>query len=145
MGITDNNIENSEEKLKENNIIKVLQEQKAQSIQIERERFWNLFGFIPDKYIRYFNIVVIEVIATLFFAFIYYILLKDFDTHFFAPSGYTKTHFTKYTFLTALFMAINFQTTTSYVDIKCKTIFVRTIINLQLVITIAILFFFVSN
>ena len=145
MGITDNNIENSEEKLKENDIVKVLQVKKAQSIEIERARFWHLFGFIPDEYIRYFNIVVIEVIATLFFAFIYYILLRDFDTHFFAPSGYTKTHFTKHKFLTALFMAINFQTTTSYVDVKCKTMFVRTIINLQLVITIAILFFFVSN
>jgi hypothetical protein len=145
MAITDNNIENSEEKLKENNIIKVLQEQKAESIQIERERFWNLFGFVPDKYIRFFNIVIIEIFVVLFFTLVYYILLSDFDTHFFAPDGYPKRYFTHHKILTALFLSINLQSTTSYLAINFKSIFVRCIINLQLIITIAILFFFVSN
>ena len=68
--------------------------------------------------------------------------MLDFDRYYFVTGGYKKGHFAKHKFLTALFMSINFQTTTAYVDLKTKSFFVRSIINLQLVITVAILFFF---
>ena len=126
-------------------ISQVIEQEKKENIKKERERFWNLFGFIPDRYVKYFNIIFIEISITLFFAIIYYTLLQDFDKHFFVPSGYTKEHFASYKFLTALFMSINFQTTTAYVDIKCRSIFCRFMINLQLTTTIAILFFFIST
>lgn len=129
----------------ENNLLEYIQQEKKQNIKKETNDIRNLFGFIPDKYINYFNICVIEVFTTIFFASIYYVLLQDFDKHFFVPTGYSKEHFAKYKYLTAMFMSINFQTTTAYVDIKCKSIFVRTMVNLQLVTTVAILFFFISG
>ena len=129
----------------ENNFLEYIQSEKKENIKKETKDIRNLFGFIPDRYIKYFNISVIEIFTTLLFATIYYILLQDFDKHFFVPTGYSKEHFAKYKYLTALFMSINFQTTTAYVDVKCKSILVRGIVNLQLVTTVAILFFFISG
>lgn len=145
MGTVNNSINDSDETLKKNTFFQFIQEEKEKKIEIERARLWHLFDFIPDKYIKSFNIVVFEIIATLFFAIIYYILLCDFDRHFFLVSGYPKRHFTHHKFLTALFLSISLQSTTSYLSINFKSILVKCIINLQLIITIAILFFFVSN
>ena len=116
---------------------------QKQQVQQERALFGNMFGFIPDGYIKYFNIFVIETITTLFFTLIYYyFMVVDFDKYYFVTGGYHKKHFAAHKFWTALFMSINFQTTTAYVDLKVKSFLLRFIINLQLVVTIAILFFF---
>lgn len=129
----------------ENVVVNYIEYAKKQRIDEERKRLWNLFGFVPDKYIKYVNIIVIELTATLFFAFLYYILLLDFDKNYFIPEGFPREHFFNHKFLIAIYMSINFQTTTAYVDIKCKSILSRTIIILQLITTVAIAFFFISN
>ena len=120
-----------------------INELHAQKIQTERALFGNIFSFIPDGYIKYFNIFVVETVTTLFFALVYYyFMVVDFDKYYFVTGGYPKKHFAMHKFLTALYMSINFQTTTAYVDLKIKSYFIRSIVNIQLVLTVAILFFF---
>jgi len=139
----DQNSNNTNTSNQNANAIQYINVIKKQKIQEERALFGNIFGFIPDGYIKYFNIFVVETITTLFFTLIYYyFMVVDFDKYYFVTGGYHKKHFTAHKFYTALFMSINFQTTTAYVDLKVKSFFLRFIINLQLVVTIAILFFF---
>ena len=113
-------------------------------INDERYIFGNLFGYIPKKYIKYFNLVSMHLIFIALFALIYYKLLLNFNTHFFIPSGFPKSHFLNHKLLIAWYMSINFQTTTAYVDLKCKSFLSRTIIILQLIETFMITFLFLT-
>jgi hypothetical protein len=104
--------------------------------------FGNFFGLVPDTYVKYFNLFALQLSSTLIFAIIYYILLVDFDDNFFIQSGFPRSQFVNHKMWIALIMSINFQTTTAYVDIKCKTFLSRAIITLQIVSTFAITFLF---
>jgi hypothetical protein len=104
--------------------------------------FGNFFGLVPDTYVKYFNLFALQITCTLIFAIIYYILLVDFDKNFFIQSGFPRSQFINHKMWIALIMSINFQTTTAYVDIKCKTFLSRAIITLQIVSTFAITFLF---
>ena len=104
--------------------------------------FGNFFGLVPDSYVKYFNLFALQLSSTLIFAIIYYILLVDFDDNFFIQSGFPKSQFVNHKMWIALIMSINFQTTTAYVDIKCKNFLSRAIITLQIVTTFAITFMF---
>jgi hypothetical protein len=104
--------------------------------------FGNFFGLVPDTYVKYFNLFALQISSTLIFAIIYYILLVDFDNNFFIQSGFPRSQFINHKMWIALIMSINFQTTTAYVDIKCKTFLSRAIITLQIVSTFAITFLF---
>jgi hypothetical protein len=76
------------------------------------------------------------------FAGIYYILLCDFDNNFFIQPGFPKKQFLNYKWGIALIMSINFQTTTAYVDLKCKNFLSRSLFALQIVCAFAITFLF---
>jgi hypothetical protein len=104
--------------------------------------FGNFFGLVPDRYVKYFNLFALQISSTLIFAIIYYILLVDFDNNFFIQSGFPRSQFVNHKMWIALIMSINFQTTTAYVDIKCKNFLSRVIITLQIVTTFAITFMF---
>ena len=104
--------------------------------------FGNFFGLVPDTYVKYFNLFALQISSTLIFAIIYYILLVDFDNNFFIQSGFPRSQFVNHKMWIALIMSINFQTTTAYVDIKCKNFLSRAIITLQIVSTFAITFMF---
>ena len=104
--------------------------------------FGNFFGLVPDSYVKYFNLFALQLSSTLIFAIIYYILLVDFDDNFFIQSGFQRSQFVNHKMWIALIMSINFQTTTAYVDIKCKNFLSRAIITLQIVSTFAITFMF---
>ena len=94
-----------------------------------------------NEYLKYLkNPAILSVIGAL----IYYIMMLDFDTYYFVPAEYSRAHFFNNKALIALFMSINFQTTTAYVDIKCKNIVSRSFVILQLVTTFMIAFFFIS-
>ena len=79
---------------------------------------------------------------TLICAAIYYILLCNFDKYFFIQEGFPKKQFVDNKLGIALIMSINFQTTTAYVDIKCKTFLARSLFSLQIVCAFAIAFLF---
>ena len=104
--------------------------------------FGNFFGLVPDAYVKYFNLVALQLTCTLICAGIYYLLLLDFDRNFFIQPGFPKKQFLDYKWGIALIMSINFQTTTAYVDLKCKNFLSRSVFALQIVAAFAITFLF---
>ena len=104
--------------------------------------FGNFFGLVPESYVKYFNLFALQLTCTLIFTCIYYLLLLDFDRNFFIQQGFPKKQFLNYKWGIALIMAINFQTTTAYVDLKCKNFLSRSLIALQIVFAFAITFLF---
>ena len=104
--------------------------------------FGNFFGLVPEAYVKYFNLFAIQICCTLIFAGIYYALLCNFDKYFFIQEGFPKKQFLDNKLGIALIMSINFQTTTAYVDIKCKTFLARSLFSLQIVCAFAIAFLF---
>ena len=105
--------------------------------------FGNFFGVVSNKYIKYFNLLVLHLISTLVFATIYYFLLKRFDKHFFLQQGFSRKQILNNTFLTACIVSINFQTTVAYVDLKCKSLFSRLVTVVQTLTTFLITFLFI--
>jgi hypothetical protein len=104
--------------------------------------FGNFFGLVPEAYVKYFNLFAIQICCTLVFAGIYYALLCNFDKYFFIQEGFPKKQFLDNKLGIALIMSINFQTTTAYVYIKCKTFLSRSLFALQIVCAFAITFLF---
>ena len=104
--------------------------------------FGDFFGLVPPTYVKYFNLFALQMTCTLIFAVIYYFLLRDFDNNFFIQPGFPKKQFLDYKWGIALIMSVNFQTTTAYVDLKCKNFLSRSIITLQIVCAFAITFLF---
>ena len=104
--------------------------------------FGNFFGLVSDAYVKYFNLFGLQLTCTLIFTCIYYLLLLDFDRNFFIQQGFPKKQFLNNKLGIALIMAINFQTTTAYVDLKCKNFLSRSLIALQIVCAFAITFLF---
>lgn len=104
--------------------------------------FGDFGGLILKKNIRTANLAAWLTISVFIFALIYYYFMIDFDKNFFIPGGFSRKSFLKHQFLIALFMSINFQSTTAYVDLKCKSFWVRVVIMSQIVSTFAISFIF---
>ena len=104
--------------------------------------FGNFFGLVSEPYVKYFNLFALQITCTLVFTVIYYFLLRDFDNNFFIQQGFPKKQFLDYKWGIALIMSINFQTTTAYVDLKCKNFLSRSVITLQIVCAFAITFLF---
>ena len=104
--------------------------------------FGNFFGLVPEAYVKYFNLFAIQICCTLVFAGIYYVLLCNFDKYFFIQEGFPKKQFLDNKLGIALIMSINFQTTTAYVDLKCKNFLSRSLFALQIVCAFAIAFLF---
>ena len=104
--------------------------------------FGDFFGLVPPNYVKYFNLFALQMTCTLIFAVIYYILLCDFDNNFFIQPGFPKKQFLDYKWGIALIMSINFQTTTAYVDLKCKNFLSRSMFAIQIVCAFAITFLF---
>jgi hypothetical protein len=104
--------------------------------------FGNFYGLISEKYIRFFNLFALQLLATIIFSVIYYFLLLDFDKYFYIPQGLPRGQFLNNKMLVAIIMSVNFQTSTAYVDIKGKTMSVRILILFQLVLSFMITFLF---
>jgi len=128
---TDNN--------KANNSVNVFNKKEVDD---ERYIFGNFFGVVSDKYIKYFNLFALHLLCTVFFGLIYYALLLDFDHNFYIPVGFPKSQFLDNLFVIAIFLSIQFETTTAYVDLKCKSFFSRLIFNIQTITTFLITFLF---
>jgi hypothetical protein len=109
--------------------------------------FGNFGGLVNQQYEHFSNLIAIQLCAVLFFALIYYLFMLDFNTFYIIPSDLMKVKkesYLNHKMLIAIFMSINFQTTTAYVDIMCKSIWVRSVITLQLVSTIIVTFLFLT-
>jgi hypothetical protein len=115
------------------------------NIKNELHVFGNFGGLVSEKYEHFSNLIALQICSVFLFATIYYILMLDFDRFYTVPNDlikFKKTHYLDHKLLIALFMSINFQTTTAYVDLKCKSVWTRLIIILQLLSTFTITFLF---
>jgi hypothetical protein len=130
----------------ENNISNYVLNNKI--IRDERFIFGNLFGIVSEKYIKYFNFACLQIIFVTIFALIYFVLLLNFNDHFFVPGDFPKEfikdYISKHKLFIAFYMSINFQTTMAYIDIKCKSYFCRVVIMFQLVQTVMLAFLFLT-
>lgn len=133
-----NNISNNTDETNSNTVSKKAKPEIYEDFLI----FGNFFGLVPDAYVKYFNLFALQLTCTLIFAGIYYLLLLDFDRNFFIQPGFPKKQFLNYKWGIALIMSINFQTTTAYVDLKCKNFLSRSVFALQIVSAFAITFLF---
>jgi hypothetical protein len=109
--------------------------------------FGNFGGLVSQRYEHFSNLIAIQLCAVIFFAIIYYLFMLDFNRFYIIPSDLIKVKkedYLDHKMLIAIFMSINFQTTTAYVDIMCKSIWVRSVITLQLVSTIIVTFLFLT-
>ena len=141
--MSDNNNTNQDNKSNQNSSVTGNKGKKSKpKIYEDFCIFGNFFGLVPEAYVKYFNLFALQLTATLIFALIYYILFLDFDKNFFIQTGFSRSQFLNHKMWIALIMSINFQTTTAYVDLKCKNFLSRAIITLQIVSTFAITFLF---
>jgi hypothetical protein len=104
--------------------------------------FGNFFGLVSERYTKYFNLLSIQIICTLMFAIFYYILLCNFDYNYYTNEQFLKKQILNNKFLSALIISINFQTTTAYVDVKCKSLISRLLTVAQILATFLITFLF---
>ena len=104
--------------------------------------FGNCFGIIPDMYVKYYNLVLTEILCTLFFTLIYYYLLLDFHNNYWVPPGFNHAQFLENRLFYAFNMSLQFQTTTAYVTLNCKSLASRIVIIFQLFATFIITFTF---
>ena len=123
-------------------IVQTKNELKNELIKKEYYIFGDLFGYVPEKYIKLFNICLFQLLCIAIYAFIYYYFLLHFDTYFTVPGDFKRSHFDQHKWFIALNMSINFQTTTAYVDIKCKSIITRMVICAQIISSFLIIFLF---
>lgn len=124
------------ENISQNGEIKNVEKTNQKVLNYFREKF----SFIPEKYIKYFVMLGLHLISIVFFMIIYYLMMLDFDRYYFIPQGFEDAHFKSFPLLIALFMSINFQTTTAYVDLKLNSLISRSIVMLQLCTTFVITF-----
>ena len=123
------------ENAKINDTKKVIEETNALKLFIK-----NYFN-VPEKYVKYVAMIICHLASIIIFMIIYYLMLLDFDTYYFIPDGFPPEHFKNNKLLIAIFMSINFETTTAYVDIKLKNIIGRSFVMAQLCMTFLITFF----
>jgi hypothetical protein len=115
---------------------------KKTLVQKEYFIFGNFFGYVPDKYVKLVNICLFQFLCIIIYALIYYYFLLHFDTYFTVPADFKRSHFDQHKWFVALNMSINFQSTTAYVDIKCKSIITRMVICAQIISSFVIIFLF---
>jgi|LauGreDrversion4_2_1035121.scaffolds.fasta_scaffold573690_2 hypothetical protein len=102
--------------------------------------FHKMFPRIQEKYLKYFVMLFLHISSIILFALIYYLMMLDFDTYYFIPKDFEPEHFKRFPLIIALFMSINFQTTTAYVDLKMRSIIARCFVMLQLCMSFIITF-----
>jgi hypothetical protein len=127
---------------------KDIEKDEIEKIEIEKKIFdkicifGDFFGLVPKEFVKYFNLFAFQLSCVILFTLIYRILMIDFDTNYFVPRDFEREHFTNHKLLIAFFMSINFQSTTAYVDLKCRSVIARLSIILQIISTFAITFMF---
>ena len=68
--------------------------------------------------------------------------LSNFDKNYVIQYGVSKPLFLKHRLWHAFFMSINFQTTTAYMPLNCKSLLSNLALNLQIIETFLITFLF---
>ena len=109
----------------------------------QRFIFGNFGGIIKKPYIKYCNLVALEIICIIIFAIIYFPFLLKYDMYLLKADNITKNI---YFFMAwrALLHSINYQSTANYTPINFDHIIVQSIITLQLSISLLLVFLFLT-
>ena len=83
------------------------------------------------------NFFITHLISIFLFAICYYILLNNIDEHFIVNEE-LKSFYTDNTVLNAIFISINLESSTGYLDIFSKSVLSRSICTIQLFISLLI-------
>jgi len=121
--------------------------QSQQSINVLNDNrfvFGNFGGLVSPNYVKYFNLIALELICILIFTVVYFFVLISYDKYLIVFDQYPKNYVTLITIWRALLLAINYQAAANYTPITFKHIFPQTIITIQLTITVALAFLFLT-
>ena len=95
-----------------------------------------MLKFIFNKNISYF--MFSHLITCLIFAIIYNKLFDNIDKHFIMNSSITKEEYMKNKSINSLYLSINMQTSTGYVDVALRSPLIKLIAGCQLLISLFI-------
>jgi len=116
-----------------------------QPASVNKYIFGNFGGLISDKYIKYANLIAIECICIFVFAIYHYFALMHYDPDLLKYEKFTtKKFYHLYVFWRALLNSINYQATANYTPIQFKHLIPQTVITIQLVSSLALVFFFLT-
>ena len=83
------------------------------------------------------NFFITHLVSIFIFAICYYFLLNNIDEHFIVNKE-LKSFYNENTILNAIFISINLESSTGYLDIFTKSVLSRSICTIQLFITLLI-------
>ena len=109
----------------------------------QRFIFGNFGGLVKKPYIKYCNLITLEIICILIFAIIYFPLLIYYDNFLLKEDNITKDGHLVMAWR-ALLHSINYQANANYTPITFKHIIPQTIIKFQLTISLLLVFLFLT-
>ena len=91
------------------------------------------------KYNNNLNYFIIShSISIILFSMIYYYFFLDIDKHYILNSNITKNEYLKNKMINSLYLSVNMQTTTGYVDFYVKSAIAKLITSIQLLLSLTI-------
>ena len=91
------------------------------------------------KYNNNLNYFIIShSISIILFSMIYYYFFLDIDKHYILNSNITKNEYLKNKMINSLYLSVNMQTTTGYVDFYVKSPIAKLITSFQLFLSLTI-------
>ena len=95
-----------------------------------------MLKFIFNKNISYF--IISHLSSCLFFALIYNKLFDNIDKHYITNIKISNEEYLKNRYINSLYLSINMQTTTGYVDFNLRSPTIKLITGIQLLLSIFI-------
>jgi hypothetical protein len=85
-----------------------------------------------------------HIVLTVLFALVYLSLFKDIDKHYVLNSNISKEEYIKNKIINSLYISVNLQTTTGYVDFNLRSPLARLIGLIQLFISLIVTIGYIS-
>ena len=110
----------------------------------ERFIFGNFGGLVSLRYVKYCNLIALELICIFIFAVMYFPLLLKYDTYLMNYDKFPKQYLYCIMFWRAILHSINYQAAANYTPINFKHVVMQSIITLQLMISLLLVFLFIT-
>jgi hypothetical protein len=110
----------------------------------ERFIFGNFGGIVPPRYVKYCNLVALELLCIIIFAIIYFPLLLKYDKYLMNYDEFPKQYLYCIMFWRAILHSINYQAAANYTPLNFKHVVMQSIITFQLVISLLLVFLFIT-
>ena len=115
----------------------------AEILKDQRFIFGNFGGLVRKPYIKYCNLIVLEIICVIFFAIIYFPLLMIYDKFLLKVDNITKSGYLVMAWR-AFIHSVNIQATANYTPLNFQHIIPQSVITLQLMISLLLVFLFLT-